>query len=140
MKNQIIGLTSGCFDLIHYGHLHYLERCKRLCDYLIVGVDSDSLVKKIKGLDRPIINQSERRNLLMSLEATDRVFILEDIKELTEKCKRWNVSKVFKHEGYNKVDHIYGVDDTSAELVIVPDIPGLVSTTEIINRIRKNGK
>jgi D-beta-D-heptose 7-phosphate kinase/D-beta-D-heptose 1-phosphate adenosyltransferase len=140
MKHQIIGLTSGCFDLIHYGHLHYLERCKELCDYLYVGVDSDALVKKTKGENRPVINQYERLELIDSLGIVDMAFILEDIKDLTRQCNYWKVNRVFKHEGYRKVDHIYGVDDTSAKLVIVPDILELVSTTEIINRIKNGSK
>ncbi|KKN60283.1 hypothetical protein LCGC14_0533330 [marine sediment metagenome] len=139
MANNIIGLTSGCFDLIHYGHLYYLERCKSLCDWLIVGIDCDSLVRKIKGIDRPIINQFERMKLIMSLNIVDQGFIMQDPSDIIEICKQHNVSKVFKHEGYNKVSHIFGIDDTSARLVIVPDIPELVSTTEIITRI-KNGR
>lgn len=140
MKKQIVGLTTGCFDLIHYGHLHYLKRCKELCDYLYVGVDSDKLVKKTKGEDRPIINQDERFGLIANLSCVDSVFYLNEIEELTKKVPFYMVNKVFKHDGWlGYGHHIYGVDDTDAELVIVPDINGLVSTTEIISRIR-NGK
>lgn len=140
MKKLIVGLTTGCFDLIHYGHLHYLKRCKELCDHLYVGIDSDKLVKKTKGADRPIINEEERFGLIANLACVDSVFYLNEIEELSKKVPFYMVNKVFKHDGWRHYGkHIYGVDDTDAELVIVPDIPGLVSTTEIISRIR-NGK
>ena len=62
-----IGLTSGCWDLFHYFHLCSLERCKNLCDILIVGVDSDSLVKSTKGPERPIVTEQYRAAIVDAL-------------------------------------------------------------------------
>jgi len=133
---MITGFTSGCFDLIHYGHLKYLQRCKELCNTLIVGIDSDKLVREFKGPLRPIIPALERLSLVKSLSMVDKAFIVYELSSLTNICQDFRVDKVFKHEGYKQMDFIYGVDDTSAELVIVPDIPGLRSTTWIINQIK----
>lgn len=132
---MIVGLTSGCFDLIHHGHLVYLQRCRDLCDKLIVGVDCDGLVWGNKGAGRPVIPQEERMALVSSLSCVDLVFLLEDIEELESVAKKFRVSKVFKHEGFAQLDCVWGVTE-KAELVIVPDVPGLVSTSEIIRRIK----
>lgn len=134
---MITGFTSGCFDLIHYGHLKYLERCSDLCDCLIVGVDSDEMVKNFKGPGRPIIPEAERLELISSLAVVNRAVLVRNLMDLTRWSYSLSVDKVFKHEGYKHMDKIYGVDDTQAELVIVPDIPGLRSTTWIINQIKK---
>lgn len=71
------GLTSGCFDLCHVGHILYLQRCKLLCDELIVGVDSDELVRKTKGPRRLIISENERLDLVRNLGFVRRSLPLE---------------------------------------------------------------
>lgn len=132
---MITGLTTGCFDLLHYSHLLYLQRCKSLCDRLIVGVDSDAMVKKAKGPLRPIIPQNERFDLINNLEVVCKAFILKDLEEIPEMVNRFGVTRIFKHESFFYIDNVIGIEGTGAELVIVPDIPNMVSTTEIINRI-----
>ena len=134
---MIVGLTSGCFDLIHFGHIVYLESCKKLCDKLIVGVDSDKMVKEAKGNSRPIIPEQERLTMVNSLYPVDSAFIISTLGDLWNISTQFSVDKVFKHEGFRKVDRVVGVEGTKAELVIVPDVPGLVSTSEIIDRIVK---
>jgi D-beta-D-heptose 7-phosphate kinase/D-beta-D-heptose 1-phosphate adenosyltransferase len=131
---MIIGLTSGCFDLIHFGHIHYLQRCRKLCDRLIVAVDSDSMIKTVKGPTRPIMPEEERLMLVNSLGCIDAAFIMRGLAELARAAKAFHVNKLFKHEGFKVIDNVYGLGN-GAELVIVPDIPGLVSTTRIIERI-----
>lgn len=76
-NNKII-FTNGCFDLIHFGHVKYLEDAKKYGDVLIVGLNSDSSVKKLKGDNRPINNQSDRALILAALEAVDYVIIFDD--------------------------------------------------------------
>jgi D-beta-D-heptose 7-phosphate kinase / D-beta-D-heptose 1-phosphate adenosyltransferase len=76
-NNKII-FTNGCFDLIHFGHVKYLEDAKKYGDVLIVGLNSDSSVKKLKGDNRPINNQSDRALILAALEAVDYVVIFDD--------------------------------------------------------------
>lgn len=136
---MIIGLTSGCFDLIHFGHIHYLQRCRALCDRLIVAVDSDDMVRSAKGPERPIITEDERLELVNSLGCVGSAFIMRNLVDLTRAAKDFRVGKLFKHEGYKMLGHriqVFGLE-SGAELVIVPDVIGLASTTEIIRRIRE---
>lgn len=69
--------TNGCFDIIHRGHIELLKYCKTL-GYVIVGLNSDSSVKKLKGENRPINNQEDRKILLESLKYIDEVIIFDD--------------------------------------------------------------
>jgi len=137
---MILGITSGCFDLVHHGHVVYLERCKALCDYLVVGVDSDRMVRKVKGEERPIIPAEQRLLMVEALKPVDEVFELKSLRGLEAKVRAvpdtFTEVRMFKHEGFADMDHVVGVSGTRAELVIVPDVPGLVSTTEIVNRIK----
>lgn len=133
---MIVGLTSGCFDLIHFGHLHYLERCRSLCDKLIVGVDSDDMVKRAKGPERPFIPELERLALINSIAVVDAAFLLRNLDELHAVVMQFGVKKVFKHQGFKNLANVVGVTGTGAELVIVPDVDGLISTTQIVARVR----
>lgn len=77
-KDLKIGFTNGCFDILHAGHVTYLEKAKSNIDFLILGLNSDNSVKKIKGTKRPIINQDDRARVLSSLEAVDAVIIFNE--------------------------------------------------------------
>lgn len=134
---MIVGLTSGCWDLLHIGHLRYLARCRALCDLLVVGVDCDLMVKAAKGDKRPIICEDERLQLVAAQTPVGRAVMLRTISDLHHLSVAWQVDKVFKHEGFATVprEEIVGVHGTKAELVIVPDEPGLVSTSAIIERV-----
>jgi rfaE bifunctional protein nucleotidyltransferase chain/domain len=82
MKNKKIVLVGGCFDIFHYGHLHFLKEAKKLGDHLIVLLESDIRIKKLKGASRPIHNQLQRKEMLESLKFVDEVIILKD--EMTD--------------------------------------------------------
>ncbi|RPI66122.1 MAG: D-glycero-beta-D-manno-heptose 1-phosphate adenylyltransferase [Ignavibacteriales bacterium] len=102
-KKKIV-FTNGVFDLVHAGHVDYLSKAKALGDILIVGLNSDSSVKRIKGDKRPLINQTERAFLLSNLKPVDFVVIfdedtpLELIKELIPdilvKGADWSLDKI----------------------------------------------
>ena len=77
-SRKIIGFTNGCFDLFHLGHISLLNEAKKYCDYLIVGLNSDESVRKIKGKDRPINNQFYRLKLLELLKIVDEVILFEE--------------------------------------------------------------
>ena len=135
---MIVGLTSGVFDLVHIGHLSYLERCRALCDKLIVGIDCDDLVKAAKGPERPYTPELQRLELVRSFSCVDVAFILYRLDDLNRMACHFQVNKLFKHEGFKKIDKVIGLEH-GAKLEIVPDVPGLVSTTEIVEKIRTAG-
>jgi D-glycero-beta-D-manno-heptose 1-phosphate adenylyltransferase len=77
-QKQKIVFTNGCFDIIHRGHLEYLNEAKALGDFLVVGVNSDSSVKKLKGKDRPVVGQEDRAFVLLNLKPVDAVIIFDE--------------------------------------------------------------
>lgn len=77
-KGRRIVFTNGCFDILHYGHVVYLEKAKRKGDCLIVGINSDLSVKKIKGESRPVVNEFDRARVLAGLQSVDFVAIFNE--------------------------------------------------------------
>ena len=81
-KNKRLVFTNGCFDIIHAGHVRYLMAAKNFGDALIVGLNSDESVRRLKGASRPINNQDDRAEVLLGLKAVDHViFFGEDTAE-----------------------------------------------------------
>lgn len=85
---RTVGFINGCFDIIHVGHIKMIQYCKKYCDYLIIGIDSDNMVRQSKGPERPINNQNDRKLLLESLKDVDKVFIFNSHKVLKEKLNK----------------------------------------------------
>jgi len=120
--------TNGCFDILHVGHIKCLREASKLGDFLIVGLNSDSSIKEIKGQKRPIINQDHRAEILSSLKYVDHVVIFNEKtpKKLIEKIKPdflvkgsdWSPKKI---------------EDKTIRIPIVKGI----STTKIIKKIQK---
>lgn len=77
-KNKKIVFTNGCFDLLHVGHTRYLKQAKSLGDILIVGVNTDASVKKLKGPTRPIQNENDRAEILASLGSVDHTILFDE--------------------------------------------------------------
>lgn len=77
-RGKIIVFTNGCFDILHFGHVMYLERAKGKGDILVVGLNSDSSVKKIKGPKRPLANESDRAKTLAALACVDFVTVFKE--------------------------------------------------------------
>jgi D-glycero-beta-D-manno-heptose 1-phosphate adenylyltransferase len=77
-KGQRIVLANGCFDLLHVGHVRYLEAAKALGDLLVVGINSDAQVEKLKGKGRPLMPQDQRAEMVASLEAVDFVTVFNE--------------------------------------------------------------
>ena len=77
-SNKKIVFTNGCFDILHVGHIRLLNDAKKLGDILVVGINSDSSVKKLKGENRPVNIESDRKTLLESLKSVDYVFTFDE--------------------------------------------------------------
>lgn len=136
-----VGITSGCFDIFHYYHLIYLERCKHLCDVLIVGVDSDRSVKEIKGHQRPIINERHRLAIINSLKCVDACFILDNLNQFGTICETFIQKKeyglVFRNQEWEDREDEVEIGRSNAHVIIVPDVEELSSTSETIKKIQK---
>jgi|TARA_B110000908_G_scaffold140318_1_gene167402 D-beta-D-heptose 7-phosphate kinase/D-beta-D-heptose 1-phosphate adenosyltransferase len=126
--------TNGCFDILHRGHLEYLYRSSLLGDRLIVGINSDESVRKIKGPTRPINNQEDRKFALQCLSFVKFVYIFDDLTPWTL-IETLKPDIVTKGGDYDPKD-VVGRD--LAKIVIISTV-GEYSTTKLIERIC-NGK
>ncbi|HEQ97844.1 MAG TPA: D-glycero-beta-D-manno-heptose 1-phosphate adenylyltransferase [candidate division Zixibacteria bacterium] len=129
--------TNGVFDLIHYGHLKLLQDCKILGDVLIVGLNSDASVRKIKGPRRPIMPFKERSKILAALEPVDYVVSFSDETPL-KLIKKLKPDVLVKGSDY-KVKEIVGAEEVKGwggEVRRVKLLPGH-STSELIKKIGK---
>lgn len=79
MSSKKIVLVGGCFDILHHGHLHFLKSAKKLGDYLVVLLESDTRIKKLKGPTRPFNNQETRKAALENLKFVDQVILTKDV-------------------------------------------------------------
>jgi len=77
-ERKRIVLANGCFDLLHVGHIRYLQAARELGDVLFVGINSDAAVSRLKGKGRPLMPAAERAEILMSLRAVDHVVVFEE--------------------------------------------------------------
>jgi rfaE bifunctional protein nucleotidyltransferase chain/domain len=77
-RGQRVVATNGCFDLLHYGHVNYLQRARKLGDLLVVGLNSDASVRQLKGRGRPLVCQQHRAAVLAALACVDAVVIFNE--------------------------------------------------------------
>lgn len=132
-----IVFTNGCFDIMHVGHIRYLQEAAKLGDLLVVGLNSDASVKRLKGPDRPINSELERAEMMCALGFIDYVVIFEEDTPLTL-IKKIQPDVLVKGGDYNP-DNVVGRDIVEArggELVLIPFVEGK-STTNIINKMNK---
>ncbi|MCQ9206619.1 MAG: D-glycero-beta-D-manno-heptose 1-phosphate adenylyltransferase [Omnitrophica bacterium] len=135
-KRKRIVFTNGCFDILHYGHIKYLEKCKRLGNILVIGLNNDSSVKKIKGKNRPVTGEKERIAILSALEFVDFVVLFSD--KTPEKLIKEIGPDILVKGGDWRVKDIVGAKDVKKRLgrvVTVPFVKGY-STTRMIKRIK----
>ena len=134
--SHTIAFTNGCFDILHRGHVELLEKAKEYADYLVVGLNSDESVTRLKGKDRPYVNQDDRAYVLSRLEAVDVVCIFEQDTPI-ELIKRVKPDFLIKGGDY-KVEQIVGreiVEALGGKVLTVPLVPGR-STTNILQKVR----
>jgi len=131
-----IGFTNGCFDILHVGHVRYLNSARDKCDILVVGVNSDSSVKKIKGLTRPINGEAARMEVLSALECVDFLTLFEE--ETPEKLIEAIVPNILFKGGDWKEEDMVGADcvkKNGGKVKVIPYVEGF-STTGIIDRFK----
>jgi D-beta-D-heptose 7-phosphate kinase/D-beta-D-heptose 1-phosphate adenosyltransferase len=131
--------TNGCFDLLHAGHAFLLERAAALGEILVVGLNTDASVRRLKGPERPVVPQGERAALLASLRAVDYVVLFEEETPL-ELITALQPDILVKGEDY-PMDRIVGrgiVESRGGQVVRLPLLPGR-SSSGLLARLR-NGR
>jgi len=134
-EGKKVVLTNGCFDILHRGHIECLRKAKSFGDVLIVGLNSDFSVRKIKGEKRPLLSQDDRAEILASLEMVDYVLIFSQ--ETPHKIIASVVPDVLVKGGDYRKDEIVGrdiVESSGGRVISVKQIPGR-STRNIIRKI-----
>lgn len=135
-ENKKIVFTNGCFDLIHLGHIEVIARSADLGDILIIGVNTDNSIKRLKGKNRPIVEEISRAKQLAALEFVDAV-VLFDQDTPIDLIKVINPNVITKGGDYN-TDQVIGNDivtQNDGEVVIIPLTQGY-STTSILEKIK----
>tara|TARA_A100000164_G_scaffold50216_1_gene38855 strand:- start:36 stop:530 length:495 start_codon:yes stop_codon:yes gene_type:complete len=137
-ENKKIVFTNGCFDLIHLGHIEILARSADYGDKLIIGVNSDLSIKKLKGENRPIIEESSRIKQLSALEFVDAVVLFDEDTplKLIETIKPDVITKGGDYTAKNIVGNEV-VSQKNGEVIIIPLTQGY-STTSILNKIKND--
>ncbi len=136
-QQQRVVFTNGCFDLMHIGHIRYLQAARNLGDVLVVGVNSDNSVRTLnKGTDRPIVPDAQRAEVLAALACVDYVVIFPEPDpgaliatlqpDILVKGGDWPVDRIVGRET---------VEARGGRVQTIPLVPG-VSTTTLVQRIR----
>jgi rfaE bifunctional protein nucleotidyltransferase chain/domain len=134
LKKRLV-FTNGCFDILHIGHVRYLNHARTLGDALVVAVNSDRSVRLIKGESRPVIPEMERAEVLAALTSVDFVFIFDDVTpqkvidalvpDVLVKGSDWELSDVVGRDT---------VENAGGSVLTVPLVEGS-STSEIIRKV-----
>jgi len=132
-------VTNGCFDILHLGHVTYLQHARAQGDALLVGVTGDSNVQKLKGPNRPVNNDQDRAAILAALESVDGVFVFPelDARKFLEKVH----PDIYVKGGDYTIETINQderrlLEKLGVKIVILPVVPGK-STTAILEKISK---
>jgi D-beta-D-heptose 7-phosphate kinase/D-beta-D-heptose 1-phosphate adenosyltransferase len=143
-KNKTIGFTNGCFDILHAGHISYLENAKDKCDILIVAINSDSSVKQIKGEKRPLVSELDRMKVVASLEPVDYVVKFNESTPLNL-IKKIKPDVLIKGGDWQQEDIVGSsfVKQHGGKVITVPFVKGYSTSfiiESIISRFGKNVK
>lgn len=140
LENKIIVLGTGCFDILHIGHLYFLEEAAKQGDILVIGVNSDRAIKIMKGNTRPIIPEGERTKLISAFECVDYVFVYDDTTAKDYILRlRPHVFVIGEGSVKSYPDECEATKKIGARLHIIRRIPS-TSTTSIISKVEKSGR
>lgn len=135
-KKPVVVFTNGCFDLIHRGHVDYLSRARDLGDILVVGLNSDASVKRLKGNSRPISNEASRASVLAAFGFIDYVVVFEEDTPL--RLIEAIIPDILVKGGDYNHDNVVGADFVEkhgGRLELLSLIPG-ESTTRLVERMK----
>ena len=139
-KRKTIVVTNGCFDLLHYGHVSYLQRAKRLGDLLVVGINGDASVHALKGPARPLVPEKQRAAVIAALGCVDAVVIFKEPRA----NKFFNAVRpdVYVKAGDYRIDTLETgervlLQSLGAKIKILPFVKGF-SSTKLIEKIRQS--
>lgn len=138
-EGKIIVFTNGCFDILHVGHVRYLEQARTKGDLLVLGLNSDSSVQGLKGSTRPFFPQEERAEMLAALSVVDYIIIFNELTPL-DLIKKVNPDVLVKGGDWKKED-IVGAEEVVAaggRMIVIPEIPGRSTSSLIAEIIRRS--
>jgi D-beta-D-heptose 7-phosphate kinase/D-beta-D-heptose 1-phosphate adenosyltransferase len=133
---QSIVFTNGCFDLLHAGHIHYLAEAASMGDLLVVGLNSDASVRRLKGFDRPILSQEQRAAMLAALQCVDHVVVFDE--DTPHEILRRLRPEVLTKGGTYSVDEVVGreiVESYGGVIRVTTQVEG-ISTTKILAQLQ----
>lgn len=137
-QGKKVVFTNGCFDILHAGHVRYLSKARELGDYLVVGLNSDASVKRLKGPERPINHENDRAEVLAGLWAVDGVVIFDE--PTAEPLVQLFQPQVYVKGGDYEVKSLPEaqlVAGYGGETVLIAEVPGR-SSSKVIEKIRQN--
>jgi D-beta-D-heptose 7-phosphate kinase/D-beta-D-heptose 1-phosphate adenosyltransferase len=135
-----VGFTNGCFDILHPGHVKVLTAARAACDRLIVGLNSDASVRRLKGADRPVQDERARAEVLAALEAVDLVVVFEEDTPI-ELIRRITPSVLVKGGDYTREQVVgHEIVEAAGGVVVLVDILQGFSTTALVHRARGGAK
>ena len=136
---QRLVLTNGCFDLLHVGHVRYLQQARALGDFLSVAVNGDESVRSLKGAGRPLNSENDRAEILAALDCVDFVTIFPALRA-TEVIKALRPAIYVKGGDYTleslDPEEVTALDEVGAEIKTLPLVPGR-STSRLIERMQR---
>ncbi|MFN3403280.1 MAG: D-glycero-beta-D-manno-heptose 1-phosphate adenylyltransferase [Cytophagaceae bacterium] len=136
--NQKVVFSNGCFDILHVGHVDYLEKARALGDRLVMGLNTDSSIKRIKGPERPVNDENSRSRILAALEFVDAVILFDEDTPF-ELIKAIKPDILVKGDDYT-IDKIIGADivmENGGEVKTISLVKGY-STSNVIEKIKKS--
>ncbi|MFP4372109.1 MAG: D-glycero-beta-D-manno-heptose 1-phosphate adenylyltransferase [Halanaerobium sp.] len=135
---ELVVFTNGCFDILHVGHIRYLKKAASLGDKLVLAVNSDSSVKKLKGGGRPFVPEAERLEMLAALEMIDYLILFSEIdaRALLEEIRPQLYVKGgdYRIEDLPEAETVYNY---GGKIILISEVKGK-STTNIIKKIRQS--
>ncbi len=137
MRRKKVVFTNGCFDILHKGHVTYLQKARKLGDMLVVGINSDASVKRLKGPDRPVNSEKDRAFVLGALDCVDKVILFSE--DTPEKLIRKIRPDVLVKGGDWKKENVIGapfVESYGGKVRLISFVKGF-STTGLLAKIQR---